>query len=185
MLTPLPPGILNQTIVGLRLPQTDPTATQAPTLANVLARPTLLVFLRHFGCVFCREMIHDLKRVRQRTPAYPPVVFFAQATIEEAEKFFARHDPAATVICDPGKRFYHAFDLKPGTAKQMFGPAVWTCGLRATLKGNTIGLPVGDVWTMPGVFLVSAAGIHWKHTFLHAGDHPNFAAIPQHLSQTA
>ena len=173
-MTPLPAGVLNQTVVGLRLPQVEPS----PTLADVLGKPTVLVFLRHFGCVFCREMIHDVKKVRSLDASYPPVVFFAQATIEQAEKFFDKHYPGATVVCDPGKRFYQAFDLRQGTAMQMFGPAVWTCGIRATLKGNTIGLPVGDVWTMPGVMLASREGIHWKHTFLHAGDHPDFAAIP-------
>lgn len=61
----------------------------------------------------------------------------------------------------------------------MFGSEVWACGARATLKGHTIGKPVGDPWMMPGLFLVTDTGrILWQHDYSHAGDHPNFADIP-------
>lgn len=63
--------------------------------------------------------------------------------------------------------------------KEMFGPEVWACGVRATLKGSFIGRPVGDPWTMPGLFLVQGDKILWRRDFRHAGDHPDWSAIPQ------
>jgi hypothetical protein len=63
----------------------------------------------------------------------------------------------------------------------MFGPGVWLAGARAALKGNTVGKPVGDPWTMPGLFLLKGDAILWRHTFRHAGDHPDFARIPEVL----
>jgi hypothetical protein len=41
------------------------------------------------------------------------------------------------------------------------------------------GPPDGDVWRMPGIFLVENQRIVWEHAFRHAGDHPDFARIPQ------
>ena len=38
--------------------------------------PQLLVFLRHFGCVFCRETVADLRAIAEDNPRFPPVLFF-------------------------------------------------------------------------------------------------------------
>jgi hypothetical protein len=34
---------------------------------------------------------------------------------------------------------------------------------------------------MPGLFLVKDDAILWRHRFRHAGDHPDFARIPNLL----
>ena len=61
--------------------------------------------------------------------------------------------------------------------KEMFGPEVWACGVRAARKGHFIGAPVGDPWIMPGLFLVQEEHILWQHDYRHAGDHPDFAGV--------
>jgi hypothetical protein len=61
----------------------------------------------------------------------------------------------------------------------MFGPGVWLAGARGALKGNTAGKAKGDPWTMPGLFLVKGDAILSRHRFRHAGDHPDFARIPE------
>jgi hypothetical protein len=38
---------------------------------------------------------------------------------------------------------------------------------------------------MPGLFLVSGDTILWKHDFRHAGDHPDFLKIADHLPTRA
>jgi hypothetical protein len=43
------------------------------------------------------------------------------------------------------------------------------------------GKAAGDPWTMPGLFLLKGEAILWRHTFRHAGDHPDFARIPDLL----
>jgi hypothetical protein len=40
---------------------------------------------------------------------------------------------------------------------------------------------VGDAWTMPALFLMRGDTILWRHGFRHAGDHPDFARIPDLL----
>jgi hypothetical protein len=156
---------------------------------QVMPGAGLWVFLRHFSCIFCREMVRDVMKASLQD-GYPPVLLFCQASVEEAGPFFEKYAPSAAVVCDPGKVFYDGMQLGSGTFAQMFGPRVWGCGMRATMKGNTIGnpmvKPIGDPWTMPGVFVVDRAGqILWKHHFEHSGDHPEWEKIPSLLSQGA
>jgi hypothetical protein len=148
--------------------------------------PTLLVFLRHFGCIFCREMVRDVRKASS-VAGYPPVIFFAQADPEQARRFFEKHAPEARVVCDPAKSFYDALELKHGSMTEMFGPRVWACAMRAMAKGNSVGVGsvIGDPWTMPGVFLVEGDGsATWQHHFAHAGDHPDWSSIPAKVRAT-
>lgn len=121
----------------------------------------------------------DLRQVTAADPSFPPVLYFYQGTVGDGESFFPAYDPAARAVSDPGRVYYTAFGLRQGSFSQMFGPDVWSCGLRAARKGLGIGRPVGDPWVMPGLFLVRRAEILWSYLPRHAGDHPDFASIPQ------
>lgn len=164
-------SILTTSVEGVNLPP--------GTLSDQLGSPpTLLVFLRHFGCIFCQETVRDLRQVAANDPAYPPILFVYQGSVADGQAFFARFWPEARAIADTPRTFYHAFGIQRGGMWEMLGPEVWACGLRAASKGNTGGFPVGDPWVMPGLFLVAGDTILWQHTFRHAGDHPDFASIP-------
>jgi hypothetical protein len=63
----------------------------------------------------------------------------------------------------------------------MFGPTPFVRGVQAVLKGNMGGKFVGDIWMMPGVFVVKNKSIIWQHDFQHVGDHPDFANIPEQI----
>ncbi len=115
----------------------------------------------------------------QSDPTYPPILFFYQGSTSDGSAFFEKLWPDARAISDTPLTFYNAFGIERGGMKEMFGGGVWACGIRATLKGQRIGLPVGDPWIMPGAFLVDDTGrVAWQHDFAHAGDHPDWAAIP-------
>jgi len=141
--------------------------------------PTLLVFLRHFGCIFCRELVNDLRALSTKQPGYPPILFFYQGTEAEGAAFFGKVWPDARAVADIAKIYYDAFGIERGGIKEMFGPAVWLCGVRAAAKGHFIGWKTGDPWTMPGMFLMQGAHILWQHDFQHAGDHPDLYQIPK------
>jgi hypothetical protein len=113
------------------------------------------------------------------TASYPDVLLFYQGGVEEGTAFFRRLWPEARAVSDVARTYYTAFGLERGGWKQMLGPRVLACGVRAAAKGNFIGVPVGDPLMMPGLFLVEAEKVVWQHDFAHAGDHPDFAAIPR------
>jgi hypothetical protein len=150
------------------------------TLEPLLRQPTLLIFLRHFGCIFCRELVADMRRAAadpDYPPMLPPMLFVYQGTPAAGEAFFADLWPEAKAVAAPNQQLYHAFGLARGNVSQMFGAKVWACGVRAALKGHFIGKPVGDPWLMPGVFVVHGEQVLWRHDFVHAGDHPNIPKL--------
>ena len=175
-------------MTGVRI---DPAALDAPvrgvnlapgTLRDQLEReegPTLLVFLRHFGCMFCRETIADLRAVAEETPDFPRVLFFFLGTPMEGKAFLRRYWPTARAVADAGKRFYTAFGVERGGLLQMFGPGVWRGKRRAEAKGHHNAERSGDIWMMPGVFLVRGDTVLWAHAYRHAADQPDFARIPE------
>jgi hypothetical protein len=174
----IPSSILQSAVSGLNL--------RGGTLTDEIGgKPSLLVFLRHFGCMFCREMVRDLRRVSETVSGFPPVLFFFQGTVEEGQTFFGQHWPQARAVADAPKTFYTAMGLRRATFGQMFGIQVWTCRLRAMSKGNFIGKAVGDPWIMPGVFLVQGSDVLWCHRFRHQGDHPDWATIPDMIPVSA
>ncbi|MEM7807329.1 MAG: SelL-related redox protein [Planctomycetota bacterium] len=178
------PEVLDAAVKGTRLAEPE-------TLRGQLDphRPTLVNFLRHFGCCFCREIVKDLRIASEQADGhggerrYPKVVFVHMADVATAGSFFGKYWPGATSISDPDKRLYHAFGLTRGTLGQMFGPSSFMCGIRAVRKGHGIGKAVGDPWMMPGQFLLEpsvpgeSARISWRYEARHAGDHPDVAAL--------
>lgn len=146
---------------------------------------TLLVFLRHFGCTFCRETVSDLRACAEADPTYPSVLFFFMGSPREGRGFLQRYWPGARAISDPEKRFYAAFGVERGGLLQMFGPAVWRARRRAEGKGHGNGERSGDLWMLPGVFLVRNERVVWAHAARHAADHPDFPRIPALAATTA
>lgn len=143
--------------------------------------PQLLVFLRHFGCVFCRETVADLRAVAEGDPGFPRVLFLFIGSPTEGRAFMRRYWPGARAVADPEKRIYAAFGIERGSPLQLLGPGVWAGSRRARAKGHAQGKRTGDIWMMPGCFLVDGARILWAHEYAHAADHPDFASIPTRL----
>ncbi len=122
-------------------------------------------------------MVGDLKQLSAGGD-YPPIVFLHQGTEEDGAAFFEHFWPEARAVADPERSLYKSFGLERGGLGELFGPSVVACGLRAAKKGHTLGKPVGDVFQMPGLFLVMRGDVVWHHDFAHAGDHPDFTKIP-------
>lgn len=99
-------------------------------------------------------------------------------TPEDAAGFFPDRWKDARAVSDTDRVFYRGFDVRQGSAWEVLGPAVMACSLRAAAKGHGMGIPVGDPMQMPGLFYVAKEKILWKHDFSHAGDHPDFEALP-------
>jgi hypothetical protein len=180
-MTTISPLLLETPVTGLNLFHPNRHANDSnATLGEVLGNtPKLLVFVRHFGCIFCREMIADVRAAAEKDVTFPDVIFFYQGTAAQGQDFFSSLYPTAKAIADLPKVFYDGFGLQQGGMKEMFGAEVWACGIRAALKGHFIGAPIGDPWVMPGLFLVHHHRIVWQHDFSHAGDHPDWTSLPK------
>jgi hypothetical protein len=139
--------------------------------------PTLFVFLRHFGCMFCREAIADIRAATESDPWFPRTLFFFQGTPTEGRAFLRRYWPGVRAVADPTAELYAAFGIERGGLAKNLGPKVWQARRRALDKGHRNGRRSGDVWRMPGVMLTRGDRIHWAHDVRHAADHPDLAEV--------
>ena len=145
------------------------------------SRPTLLVFLRHLGCLFCREWLADLRRQASADPTFPAILFFHLGSTEQGDAFFSALAPEARAVSDADRLFYHAFGVPRAPKRQMLNPRVWLCGVRASGKGHRPGMPIGDPFQMPGLFLIEGDRIAWSFLPAHMGELPQVADIPRPL----
>lgn len=139
-------------------------------------QPVMLVFLRQFGCSFCREAISDVANVKKKLEAQGiRVVMVHMAPAREtAETHFKKYRLLPVdYIGDPDCRFYRAFGLGKGTPRQLFGLMNWIRGFQAgVLEGHGFeyeGIDLGDGFQMPGVFLLHRGEV--KKSFIHQYSH--------------
>lgn len=142
-----------------------------------LKQVVLLVFLRHFGCTFCREALADISQRRQGIEDRGVQIVFVHMTdYETAERYFERYSlPNSMHISDPACSFYTAFGLTKGSFTQLFGLQSWIRGFKAgVVEGHGIGPMIGDGFQMPGVFVIKNGAV--RDAFIHhlASDHPDY-----------
>lgn len=139
-------------------------------------QPVMLVFLRHFGCVFCREALSDIAAQREDIEARGlKIVFVHMAEEAEAEKYFQKYNLAGIAqVSDPACVFYEAFGLIKGNFRQLFGLHTWIRGFSAVMEGHSAGAQLGDGFQMPGVFIIQNNII--QESFIHklASDRPDY-----------
>jgi hypothetical protein len=166
--------------------QLSPTILRAntangPTVRELVChRRGLLIFLRHFGCLFCREAIADTLAVeneladRDVTP-----IFVHQSSPESAMAMFAKYKYAhAHTISDPKRKLYEEFQLGRARWGQVFGLPVWQRGWNAFFQGgHRVGMLEGNGFQMGGYFLVEDNEVIEQHKLAHAGERINLLAF--------
>ena len=145
--------------------------------------PVLLIFLRFFGCVFCRETVSDLRGLSEKKAGFPKVIFVSEAKNIEIQAFVRRYWPSAVTISDTRRELYAAFGVGTSVFKT-FSPRVFQASRRALDKGNERGPADGNVFRMPGAFLVHRDEVIWSHDFEHAGELPDFEHLPEAHTST-
>ncbi|MEM0993498.1 MAG: peroxiredoxin-like family protein [Bacteroidota bacterium] len=145
-------------------------------------QPVLLVFLRHFGCTFCREALADIAKRRASIEKNGiKIIFVHMSEHKLAERYFNRYELAGIDhVSDPTCQYYAAFGLTKGNFTQLFGLKSWVRGFQAgVLDGHLIGTQLGDGFQMPGVFVISKGKI--QNSFIHkiASDRPDYESLVQ------
>lgn len=144
-------------------------------------KPVLLVFLRHFGCIFCREAMKDIgKKKDEWKKKNINVVLVHMSDNETAKKYFTKYGiPDIEHISNPSCDLYASFGLTKGTASQLFGLKNWIRGFEVTvIKGTPLGLrQIGDGFQMPGVFLIDEGNIKDSYIHTSASDRPDYESI--------
>jgi len=142
----------------------------------------MLVFLRHFGCTFCRQGLAAIAEKRSAIEEKGLKIVYVHMTNNEiADTYFERYEiPDPTYIGDPECRFYAAFGLTKGTFTQLFGLQTWIKGFQAgVVEGHGIGPRLGDDFQMPGVFIIQNGEVIASFVHKLASDQPDYDALLQ------
>ncbi|MFT6575589.1 MAG: hypothetical protein ACJA16_003793 [Akkermansiaceae bacterium] len=151
--------------------------TSGETLKEASQKDLLaIVFLRHFGCTFTRQLLRNLREMHERAEAEGARLVLVHMLQQGEEDEFV--DPNGVVrIADPRCDLYRAFGLGKGGFLELFGPKVWYRGAVAFFRGCGAGMLKGDGLQMPGAFLLKDGKI-WQEQKAHsASDLPNVEAL--------
>ena len=141
----------------------------------------LLVFLRHFGCVFCKEAMTELASLSEKIEQhYAHLVLVHLADPDTAESFFKQYGLSdVDYVTDPDGLVYQQFGLLKATLQQMMGLKVWLRTFQqGVLKGHGLNSHfIGDGFQMPGVFQLYEGEI--KESFIHQSiaDKPDYLKL--------
>jgi hypothetical protein len=171
-----------------------PTEGLAPLLAAVrtesgsrlldlaAASPVLLLFLRHFGCSFCRRTISDIAQLTPelaRRGVQPVFVHLGPCEIARAHFDYYGlgsveriHDPTASLYRHP------AFAVpRKSLLGQVLNPRVWVGWLNGTVFRHGIGTIQGDGQQMPALFLLNGPAILRRYHYRTIADQPDYLKL--------
>lgn len=141
------------------------------------SRRLVLVFLRHFGCIFCQEHVAALKALADTN-----LVFVTLGNQEQAEEFRLKTQSPHRFIADPERKLHALFDLPRGGLAQMIAPHVMIRGLAGIMKGYVNRRGPGDPMQLPGVFIIETDGsVIWEYRGRDASDNPPPEEIQRRL----
>src|SRR3984957_6087 len=158
------------------------TESGASLLALTEASPVLLIFLRHFGCSFCRQAISDVADLREelaRRGVRP--VFVHLGTPERAKPFFAYYGIGDVErISDPEARIYqNPVFLLPRIhpVLTLLQPAVWAGWFKGALFKHRIGAIKEDGEQMQGLFFLKGPKIVRQFRYRTIADEPDYLKL--------
>lgn len=169
-----------------RSSQIDPALSAAyssptgETLASLTTdRDVFLVFLRHFGCTFCREAVADIAEKRTAIEGRGATLAFVHLGSEEKAQWFFKPYGLLDVprFSDPQGQLYQEFGLVRAELRQYLNAESIRRMLAAWTKGHFLGYSAGDVERMPGVFLLQRGEIRKAFRHKLVSDRPDYLAL--------
>lgn len=128
-------------------------------LGDVLGgRPTLLCFLRHFGCLFCFEHASSVLEERQLLErGGAQLVFVGNGNPAHAREFMQEYSLSSGVFTDPSRRLYGALEMHHGVSRTLNVQTARHARRAYNLGHRQRGVK-GDPWQQGGNVAIAADG---------------------------
>jgi hypothetical protein len=141
-------------------------------------KTAVLVFIRHFGCIHCRDHVvrlgHELAAIRG---AGAELHVIGNGSPSFIEGFREQTRWAGPVYTDPSLAVYKVAQLKRSVARTL-DPRSLGAAFRAFTNGSKQGLPQGDQWQQGGTLVITPQGdVRWHHASDRPGDNATAAQI--------
>src|SRR5271156_2673304 len=158
------------------------TESGASLLGLAQASPVLLVFLRHFGCSFCRQAISDVAELRgelDKRGVRP--VFVHLGAPERAKPFFDYYGIGDVErVSDPEAKVYQlpVFAIaRIHPVLTLFQPSVWIGWLKGAIFKHGIGAIKEDGKQMQGLFFLKGPKIVRQFRYRTIADEPDYLKL--------
>lgn len=156
----------------------DYRLSSGETLAEAARGQTVaLVFLRHFGCTFTRQLLRGLEQLERDTARHGARLVLVHMLQQGRETEYLGARDRVARIADPMCELYRAFGLGKGGFLELFGPRVWWRGALAFFRGCGVGHLAGDGLQMPGAFLFRDGRIVASQPARSASDLPDLDGL--------
>jgi hypothetical protein len=144
----------------------------------------VLVFLRHFGCTFTRQILRGLEEIHHMALARGAELVLVHMLKSGSElRYLTGHSDVAR-IADPQCELYRSFGLRKGGFNELLGPRVWWLGFLSVFKGCGVGHLAGNGRQMPGAFLFHRGEIIASQRAKSASDLPDLPGLFDTLQST-
>ncbi|WP_417382944.1 SelL-related redox protein [Gimesia sp.] len=153
-------------------------SSQGKTLTELSdTAPVLIVFLRHGGCPFCRQVLDQLKSLSaqlEERNLQLAIVHMMDET--EAARLLARYQlQNVHSFSDPDRKLYELFQVKRGSLAETVGPAVWWSGFKTTvLSGYLPGIPGKDVQQLGAALILDRGKVVASYFSQNSADLPDW-----------
>jgi peroxiredoxin len=145
-------------------------------------RPAVLVLVRHFGCVFCRQMGVDIHRCRHKfDEADVQLAVIGHGTPAHAADFRRMQNVDLPLLVDADRHVYELAGAKVATLNELIGPRQVLRGLKATIvsrlrQGSVAvhqGRIIGHAAQLGGVLVIAPDGsVRYAYLSEESGDNP-------------
>lgn len=141
-------------------------------------RTAVLVFVRHFGCLFCRQQVADLSAHREQIRSLgAELIVIGHGSIDEARAFRDEHHLTFPLFTDPGRHAYRALEMRHGR-RTLMSPRVVVHTVTAMWRGFRQTFVAGDPLQQGGVVVIAPGGVErYRYISREAGDHPPVSRI--------
>jgi hypothetical protein len=156
--------------------------TGRPLLDVVDQSPVLLIFLRHFGCAFCRQALDQVSKIRDQIAAKGVrPVFVHLGSPDRAKPYFDYYqlsdvervsNPDASLYQHP---IFHLSRTNPYL--HLVNPTVWKGWLKGAMRKYGIGMIQEDAHQMPGIFFLKDRRIVRGFRYESIADEPDYLQL--------
>ena len=148
-------------------------------------RPAAIVWLRHYGCIFCREQAAELGTIAAEAETLGNLAIVSTGSVDHGRDFAKHQGKGLRSLVDSDRSTYKVLAFKRG-GKSSLDPRIYLRGIQAATRGFMQGRTRGDAMQQGGVLVVAAGGqpVYFQRSEF-AGDHARLEAILGALRQAA
>jgi peroxiredoxin len=141
----------------------------------------VLLFVRHFGCLFCGQQVADIVPfVDGIRDAGAELFVIGNGSVDQARTFRDRHTLPMPLFTDPDRQAFRALAMRSGVST-VLNLSVIARSLAALKAGFRQTRVAGDPFQLGGVVVIGVDGLErYRYLSRFAGDHPDPAAILRH-----